>query len=214
MTLRLPLVGAAWLAGLLLGGPAVAQSDAGGQAIITKLKPVAQAGTASRSLGQGAGIPRSDNLLPAPVWPGGAAVAPRAVAWSVPRPTVEALRPRGSAAQAAIALPLTFAPGSASLSADSERLLSPVGEALASPDLTGYRFRIEGHTDSVGDADANMALSEQRAVAVRNYLVRAWGVDPRRLVVVGFGSSQPLVATPPQVPEPRNRRIQVVTLGN
>jgi outer membrane protein OmpA-like peptidoglycan-associated protein len=107
--------------------------------------------------------------------------------------------------QAAIALPLTFAPGSASLSADSERLLSPVGEALASPDLAGYRFRIEGHTDSVGDADANMALSEQRAVAVRNYLVRAWGVDPRRLVVVGFGSSQPLVATPPMPSASLNR---------
>jgi outer membrane protein OmpA-like peptidoglycan-associated protein len=80
--------------------------------------------------------------------------------------------------------------------------------------LLPYRFRIEGHTDSVGDAAANISLSEQRAAAVRDYLVRVYRVAERRLIAVGFGSSQPLVATPPQVPELRNRRVQVVNLGN
>jgi OmpA-OmpF porin, OOP family len=60
----------------------------------------------------------------------------------------------------------------------------------------------------------NQALSERRAAAVREHLTRVYGVDKARLVAIGFGSSQLLVPTPPQVAETRNRRVQVVNIGN
>jgi outer membrane protein OmpA-like peptidoglycan-associated protein len=44
--------------------------------------------------------------------------------------------------------------------------------------------------------------------------MRVYGVDTARLVAVGFGSSQLLVRTPPQVAEARNRRVQVVNIGD
>ncbi|MFC7538270.1 OmpA family protein [Siccirubricoccus deserti] len=60
----------------------------------------------------------------------------------------------------------------------------------------------------------NQALSERRAAAVRQHLSRVYNVDAGRLVAIGFGSSQLLVQTPPQVADPRNRRVQVVNIGN
>jgi outer membrane protein OmpA-like peptidoglycan-associated protein len=206
------------LLGLGLGtaAPALAQSDTGGIAIIGKLKPVSQSGSGTRGIAvPGAAAPANPNAAPAPVWPGDRAIH-GATAWVPARsPALEALRPRGNQVQPpAISMPIVFAVGSATLTGEAERLLAPLGEALASADLRGYRFRIEAHTDTVGDADANMALTEQRAAAVRAYLTRYWGIDERRLIAIGFGSSQPLVPTPPQVPELRNRRIQVVNLGS
>ena len=87
-----------------------------------------------------------------------------------------------------------------------------VGEALNSPQLANYRFRIEGHTDTVGDAGSNQALSERRAAAVRAYLIQRFGVRPERLEAVGLGESQLLVPTPDETPNQNNRRVQVVTL--
>ena len=73
---------------------------------------------------------------------------------------------------------------------------------------------MEGHTDSVGDVGQNQSLSERRAAAVRQYLIGTFGVEESRLIAVGFGSSQLLVQTPPQTPEVRNRRVQIVNIGN
>jgi outer membrane protein OmpA-like peptidoglycan-associated protein len=114
---------------------------------------------------------------------------------------------------AAVSLMVTFATGSASLSPAAERALAPLGQALASPDLARYRFRIEGHTDTVGDAAMNQALSEQRAVAVRDHLVGRHGVSPDRLETVGLGEDQLLVPTRDHTPEARNRRVQVLNIG-
>ena len=50
---------------------------------------------------------------------------------------------------------------------------------------------IEGHTDSVGTAAANLALSERRAAALRDRLVSTHKVDQARLVTQGYGSSRP-----------------------
>ena len=67
---------------------------------------------------------------------------------------------------------------------------------------------VEGHTDAVGSADYNIELSRRRAEAVVHYLT-GHGVDGRRLMAVGKGKSEPLVADPM---DGRNRRVQFLRL--
>ena len=85
--------------------------------------------------------------------------------------------------------------------------------ALARPTLAAGRFRIEGHTDTVGSAEANRALSERRAASVVAYLARQHGIDRARLNPVGMGQEGLLVPTGPGVAEARNRRVLVVNVG-
>lgn len=113
----------------------------------------------------------------------------------------------------AISLTVNFASGSTTISAQAERVLAELGQALASRDLAQFRFRIEGHTDTVGDPAMNQALSERRAAAVATWLVRRYNIAPERLEAVGFGESQLLVNTPDGTAEQRNRRVQVLRLG-
>ncbi len=70
------------------------------------------------------------------------------------------------------------------------------------------RIRIEGHTDSVGPESYNQHLSERRARSVKTLLV-ARGVDPSRIVVIGYGESRPRASN--ATPEGRqlNRRVEV-----
>ncbi len=112
-----------------------------------------------------------------------------------------------------VSLTVNFANGSAELTPDAIQVLDALGQALASKDLASYRFRIEGHTDTVGSRDYNRTLSERRAEAVVEYIAHKFGVDPHRLQAVGMGEDGLLVPTPPQTPEPRNRRVQVINLG-
>ena len=130
------------------------------------------------------------------------------------RPTGQgAATARAEAVDPSVSLTVNFASGSADLTADAIRTLDELGRALASKDLAGYRFRIEGHTDTVGSRDYNQALSERRAAAVVDYVAQEYGVDPARLQAVGLGEDGLLVQTPADTPEPRNRRVQVINLG-
>jgi outer membrane protein OmpA-like peptidoglycan-associated protein len=72
--------------------------------------------------------------------------------------------------------------------------------------------RIEGHTDSVGDAAANQALSERRAAAVRDALL-ARGVDAARVEAVGFGATHPVADNRTESGRQKNRRIDIVLSG-
>jgi outer membrane protein OmpA-like peptidoglycan-associated protein len=56
--------------------------------------------------------------------------------------------------------------------------------------FNGIRIRIEGNTDNTGDYNHNMKLSEQRANAVVDYLVRMHGFDRNQFIVVGNGPKQ------------------------
>ena len=114
----------------------------------------------------------------------------------------------------ALSVMVNFASGSAMLTAQAERALAPVGQALASAALASFRFRIEGHTDTTGDPGSNQALSQSRAAAVRDFLVQRYGVSPNRLEVVGLGETALLIRTGTQVPEARNRRVQVLNIGS
>ena len=75
--------------------------------------------------------------------------------------------------------------------------------------FTPGKLLIVGHTDSDGDADANLLLSEQRANAVKDWLVTTEGIPAAVLEAQGFGEDQPIV--PNDTPENKvlNRRIEV-----
>ena len=97
----------------------------------------------------------------------------------------------------------------------SQRLLKASESTdFADPALTAYRFRIEGHTDTVGGRDYNKALSDRRAVAVAEYLAGRFHVDRTRLQPIGMGQEGLMVPTPDQTPEVRNRRVLVVNIGS
>jgi len=68
-------------------------------------------------------------------------------------------------------------------------------------------MRIEGHTDNVGDAAANLQLSGQRAVAVKKALVDR-GVQAARLVSVGFGDKKPLGDNATVDGRAKNQRVE------
>lgn len=114
----------------------------------------------------------------------------------------------------AASVTVLFATGSATVTDAAARSLEPLGRALTSQELAPFRFRIEGHTDTVGSEQLNQQLSDARAQAVRDFLVQRYGVQPNRLEAVGLGQSQLLVPTGPQVPERRNRRVQIINIGS
>lgn len=127
--------------------------------------------------------------------------------------TTMAARPPMPAKPPSVDLTVHFDFGSAEITPRAARTLDELGRALTSAVLAGYRFRIEGHTDTVGTPDFNKNLSDQRASAVARYLEGRFAVGATRLETVGLGDRSLLVATPPQTPEERNRRVHVVNLG-
>ena len=75
------------------------------------------------------------------------------------------------------------------------------------PDNTAV---IEGHTDNVGTTDHNMALSQQRAASVVDYLVNTYGIDRNRLSSVGYGDRFPVADNGTEEGKRMNRRINAV----
>jgi OOP family OmpA-OmpF porin len=80
---------------------------------------------------------------------------------------------------------------------------------MDNPDV---RVRVEGHTDSTGDAKYNLGLSYRRAESVKNYLVSK-GIDANRLSVVGFGEDKPLVSNKTRAGRAVNRRVEFKVLN-
>jgi outer membrane protein OmpA-like peptidoglycan-associated protein len=91
---------------------------------------------------------------------------------------------------------------------ESAPALKEIGDMMAKhPDL---KITIEGHTDNVGNASANMALSEKRAVAVKAYLVNTLSVDADRLAAKGFGATKPVADNTTEDGRQKNRRVELV----
>jgi len=102
-----------------------------------------------------------------------------------------------------------FSTGQASLSAAADTDLNKLFEFLSNnPDS---RLAIEGHTDNVGSAQSNMALSESRAYAVSAYLQNR-GVSNKRLTVQGMGETSPVADNDSGTGRQLNRRVEVTIL--
>lgn len=101
---------------------------------------------------------------------------------------------------------LYFEIGTTTLTAESVQDIDRIVAAVQR--RKSVDVRISGHCDQVGSEEYNLRLSLKRAKAVHNRLVQA-GVDPKTMKLSSYGFSLPLVPTPDQVPEPRNRRVEV-----
>ncbi len=112
----------------------------------------------------------------------------------------------------AINLSLTFGFDAATLTNETKNSLNNLGEALKDSSFSTSQFRIEGHTDSTGDAIYNKGLSKRRADSVKKYLADNYGVSPDRLTIVGKGEEDLLDWDNPR--SSSNRRVKIVNLGN
>jgi outer membrane protein OmpA-like peptidoglycan-associated protein len=101
---------------------------------------------------------------------------------------------------------LHFEHDSADLTPESQALLKKVLGMIR--DRAPVDISVVGHTDTVGLKGYNYALSMRRARAVATILL-GQGVDPSTLEISSHGKDNPLVPTGDQVPEPRNRRVEI-----
>ncbi|HOB95686.1 MAG TPA: OmpA family protein [Aquabacterium sp.] len=104
----------------------------------------------------------------------------------------------------------TFRLGSADLPDMLRQQLDRFAEVLRGKRGSPHVVRIEGHADATGSDDINGPLSQKRAEAVRDYLVKN-GADPGMLKAVGMGSKAPKVANDPAAAE--NRRVEIGRQG-
>jgi OOP family OmpA-OmpF porin len=102
---------------------------------------------------------------------------------------------------------IRFETGKADIVADSAGLLDRLIEtALRCPTVN---IEISGHTDTDGEEATNQTLSEKRAQAVTDYMVRA-GLPANRFLPVGYGSTQPIAGNDTDEGKAQNRRIDFV----
>lgn len=76
-------------------------------------------------------------------------------------------------------------------------------------------IRIEGYTDNVGQAPANLKLSGERALAIKQWLI-ASGIAPERIIAVGFGQDKPIADNSTAAGRAQNRRTEfkIATVNN
>jgi OOP family OmpA-OmpF porin len=196
--------------------PALAQGNPSSDQIIQSLKP-----TGNLLSGGTRGIrianPNATEATPQASGSSSAGSSQAAPQASTPQPAAStraaSTAPAAATEAPSVSLSVQFASGSVDLTPQARDTLDQLGKALSSSDLAQYRFRIEGHTDTVGSADYNKALSQQRADAVAAYLESKFGVKSARLQAVGMGEQGLVVPTPPNTPNDKNRRVAVVNLG-
>jgi outer membrane protein OmpA-like peptidoglycan-associated protein len=106
-----------------------------------------------------------------------------------------------------IALYINFDVDKAIIKPDSQSTIEEITKLLETyPDL---KIRIEGHTDSTGEAAHNQTLSEKRAASVFGSLL-ARGIEQNRLVSQGFGASKPIADNKTEEGRAKNRRVEIV----
>lgn len=104
-----------------------------------------------------------------------------------------------------------FASGQTTLVEGGRSSLAEVVDLLQTePDK---KIRVEGHTDSLGDAETNLQLSEERAQAVLEALV-SMGVSSERISALGMGEDFPIASNEDEDGRARNRRVDVILLDN
>jgi len=106
---------------------------------------------------------------------------------------------------------LIFNVGTANIEPSSYKELDNIVKMLA--DNPKMVIQLEGHTDAVGEPKANLQLSEQRVVAVKNYLVKK-GANKNNIRTMAFGGTQPLSKENTEEAHRLNRRVELRILQN
>lgn len=106
---------------------------------------------------------------------------------------------------------INFDYDAATLNTESRKILANNAEWIKShSDVT---VQIEGHCDSRGSVEYNLALGERRAQSVKNYLV-SLGIDGKRLTIISYGKEKPIASGDSEDAFNKNRRANFVPLPN
>ena len=119
----------------------------------------------------------------------------------IAEPTEEAIKKLNEYAKT-----ILFDTGKASFQKQTFPVLQSITAILK--EYPNAKFSIEGHTDNTGKAAANQKLSEERAAAVKNYLVEN-GIATDRLTSSGFGQTKPMDSNKTKEGKANNRRVEV-----
>lgn len=129
-----------------------------------------------------------------------------------PIPTANTNKPTNTIVSEPIILKnVFFATASAKLEPQSKTELDKLKKFLM--DNPSLRIRLNGHTDDRGDDNDNLTLSDNRAKAVRDYLIEN-GIDANRLEYKGFGEKSPITTNESPEGRAQNRRTEFVILSN
>ncbi len=101
---------------------------------------------------------------------------------------------------------IVFGNGQATLTPEMYDDLDKIVDFLL--DNPEFKLRINGHTDSDGREDFNLALSQQRADAILEYMVFFGNIDPARITAKGYGSSRPILTDHSERAKKLNRRVE------
>lgn len=105
---------------------------------------------------------------------------------------------------------INFDVNKAIIKPNSYKTLNKIGELLSeNPDLA---IKIIGHTDSDGSTQANQKLSEKRAEAIKDYLIKNFSIDASRLETIGKGESEPIESNATPEGKAKNRRVEFVKI--
>jgi OmpA-OmpF porin, OOP family len=77
----------------------------------------------------------------------------------------------------------------------------------------GYKISIDGYTDSIGSEKYNLALSDRRAAAVKDYLLKHGAADGARMTTVGHGEADPIADNETEEGRFQNRRVEILILS-
>ena len=101
-----------------------------------------------------------------------------------------------------------FTPGSDEIMPGSYFVLDALGDTMTS--FGNTYLRVEGNTDSTGPAAVNMTLSERRALAVKNYILKTFpNIQAPRFQTIGRGSSNPVASNTTETGRQLNRRTEI-----
>lgn len=106
---------------------------------------------------------------------------------------------------------VAFGPDKSVLTADAEKMLDEFAARLNTNNKNIY-IEIQGHTDSIGTPDANQALGQARAEAVRRHLAMSGRIALHRMNVISYGESAPVVSNMYRPGRAANRRVSLVVL--
>jgi outer membrane protein OmpA-like peptidoglycan-associated protein len=104
---------------------------------------------------------------------------------------------------------ILFDEGKSTIRSNAQKNLKQIAASLEKR-YKGGEIRVYGHTDSVGSSAANKQLAEQRAEAVRNWLIKNGNVEESRISLHPIGESEPVASNASEKGREQNRRVEIV----
>jgi outer membrane protein OmpA-like peptidoglycan-associated protein len=195
---RVVIYGIAWLVALLLTACARTKE-------LVVLLPEEQGKTSSVAVGEGAGAVVLDTpFAAAKIDTQGRIRKDTVTPEEVARTFTHALAAQPPASMSFI---LYFVMDSTDVAPESQAALTALLAEVAK--RQAVEVQVTGHTDRVGSVEYNDRLALERAQVVRDMLIQR-GLQSNFIRAVGRGEREPLVPTPNEQPEPRNRRVEVI----